>query len=93
MPAGDRTPPRSRWSSFVADPGQEKSRILAEQGNPSHRVRVEHNETTLLVHLSDEHGDAWTVLAVDRVTRRWVVAQARTQLDAARDAFTRLYEG
>ncbi len=94
MSAGEqRTPPRSRWSSFVADPEQATPRILAEQGNPSHRVRVEHNKTTLLVHLSDEDGAAWTVLAVDRATRRWVVAQARRQLDAARDAYTRLYEG
>jgi hypothetical protein len=65
--------------------------MLCEQGNPSHRLRVEHNRHTLLVHLSDEDGQGWTVLAVDRETRRWVVAQARRQLDAAEDAYTRLY--
>jgi hypothetical protein len=92
MPAGgERVPPRSRWSSFVADPGQERPRILHELGNPAHRLRVEHNKSTLLVHLSDEDGDGWTVLAVDRATRRCVVAQARRQLDAAEDAYTRLY--
>jgi len=54
---------------------------------------VEHNRDTLLVHLSGEDGGGWTVLAVDRATRRWVVAQARRQLDAAQDAYTRLYPG
>jgi len=83
--------PRKRWTSFVADPGAERPRILHEQGNPAHRLRVEHNRDTLLVHLSDEDGDGWTVLAVDRPTRRWAVAQARRQLDAAVAAYERLY--
>src|SRR5439155_3890510 len=82
-----------RWTSFVADPREERPRSLFEEGNPSHRLRVEHNRETLLVHLSDEDGRGWTVLAVDRATRRWVVAQARRQLDAAEDACTRLYGG
>jgi hypothetical protein len=80
----------SRWTSFAADPGQ--PRVLREQGNPAHRARVEHDDRTLLVHLSDEAGDGWTVLAVDRASRRWTVAQARRQLDAAREAHERLYE-
>jgi hypothetical protein len=84
-------PPRSRWTSFVADPAQPRPRVLFEEGNPAHRVRVEHNRSTLLLHLSDEDGDGWTVLAVDRATRRWAVAQARRQLDAAQDAFAQLY--
>ena len=79
--------PRSRWTSFVADP----PRGLHEDGNPAHRLRVEHDGDTLLVHLSGEDGQGWTVLAVDRATRRYVVAQARRQLDAARDAYERLY--
>jgi hypothetical protein len=83
-------PPRSRWTSFQADPAT--PRILAEQGNPAHRLRVEHNRHTLLVHLSDEEGDGWTVLAVDRASRRWVVSQARRQLEAAEDAYSRLYD-
>jgi hypothetical protein len=83
-------PPRTRWTSFQADLGT--PRILSEQGNPAHRLRVEHNKHTLLVHLSDEEGDGWTVLAVDRATRRWVVSQARRQLEAAEDAYSRLYE-
>ena len=78
---------RSRWTSFVADP----PRGLHEDGNPSHRLRVEHDRDTLLVHLSDEDGAGWTVLAVDRPTRRFAVAQARRQSDAAEEAYTRLY--
>jgi hypothetical protein len=76
-----------RWTSFVADP----PRGLHEDGNPAHRLRVEHNEDTLLVHLSDEDGKGWTVLAVDRATRRTALAQARRQLDAASEAYERLY--
>jgi hypothetical protein len=86
-------PPTSRWASFLADPDEDRPRILCEQGNPEHRLRVEHNRHTLLVHLSDEDGKGWTVLAVDRETRRWVVAQARRQLDAAEDAYSQLYAG
>lgn len=84
-------PARTRWTSFVADAGDGSSRILHEQGNPAHRLRVEHNRDTLLVHLSDEDGDGWTVLAVDRSTRRWFVAQAPRQLDAAKNAYAQLY--
>jgi hypothetical protein len=86
-------PPRSRWTSFVADAGEDRPRILSEEGNPAHRLRVEHNRDTLLVHLSDEDGQGWTVLAVDRPTRRWAVAQARRQMEAAEQAFGRLYDG
>jgi catechol 2,3-dioxygenase-like lactoylglutathione lyase family enzyme len=89
--AAPERPPRSRWTSFVADPSQPRPRVLSEEGNPDHRLRVEHNRSTLLVHLSDEDGEGWTVLAVDRATRRCAVAQARRQLDAAEDAFARLY--
>jgi hypothetical protein len=85
-------PPASRWTSFVADAGEDRPRILSEEGNPDHRLRVEHNRDTLLVHLSDEDGKGWTVLAVDRATRRWAVAQARRQLEAAEDAYARLYD-
>jgi hypothetical protein len=86
-----RRPARSRWTSFVADPTEERPRVLAEEGNPAHRLRVEHNRDTLLVHLSDEDGKGWTVLAVDRATRRWAVSQAARQLDAAQEAYERLY--
>jgi hypothetical protein len=34
-------PSASRWTSFVAD--EERPRILSEEGNPAHRLRVEHN--------------------------------------------------
>ena len=84
-------PPKSRWTSFVADASQERPRVLHEQDNPAHRVRVEHNRDTLLIHLSGENGDGWTVLAVDRATRRWAVGEGSRQLDAAREAFDALY--
>ena len=88
MPAAKRS--RSRWTSFVADPHADRARVLHEDGNPAHRCRVEHDASTLLIHLSDEDGDGWTVVAVDRATRRCVVAQARRQIDAAKDAYERL---
>jgi hypothetical protein len=77
----------------MADRGEERPRVLYEEGNPAHRVRVEHDGATLLVHLSDEDGTGWTVMAVDRATRRWEVAQGRRQIDAAQDAYTRLQDG
>jgi hypothetical protein len=39
-----------RWGSFVAD--AEGAHVVHEAGNPAHRCRVEHDERTLLVHLS-----------------------------------------
>jgi hypothetical protein len=84
-------PPRSRWTSFVADPDEPKPRTLYEEGNPRHRARVEHNKDTLLIHLSGEDGRGWTMLAVDRATRRWAVGEGARQLDAAREAFDALY--
>jgi hypothetical protein len=88
-PHTPRRPPRSRWTSFVAD--RSGDRALHEEGNPAHRVRVEHNRDTILVHLSGEDGQGWMVLAVDRATRRAAVGESRRQLDAAREAFDRLY--
>jgi hypothetical protein len=85
-------PPRTRWTSFMADRDDDRPRVLYEEGNPAHRVRVEHNRNTLLVHLSDEDGQGWTVMAVDRASRRFAVAQARRQLDAAEAAFAQLYD-
>jgi len=84
-------PRRSRWTPFVADPREERPRTLREEGKPGHRLRVEHDGETLLIHLSDEDGPGWTVLAVDRSSRRYAVAQARRQVDAARDAYALLY--
>jgi len=81
----------ARWTSFVADPRRRGS--LHEEGNPQHRCRVEHDAATLLVHLSDEDGDGWTTLAVDRATRRVAVAQAPTQLAAAGRAVEQLRGG
>ena len=85
-------PRRSRWTSFVADPSEPRPRMLFEEANPAHRLRVEHDAKTLLIHLSDEDGAGWTVFAVDRASRRWAVAQSRRQLDAASEAHARLYE-
>jgi hypothetical protein len=78
-------------TSFVADPTEARPRILHEEGNPEHRARVEHNRNTILIHLSDEDGRGWLVLAVDRPSRRWAVGTGRRQLDAAADAFEQLY--
>ena len=89
--AGLERPPRTRWTSFVADPLDPKPRVLHEDGNPAHRARVEHNRATILIHLSGENGQGWTVFAVDRATRRWAVGEGRRQVDAAEAAFGRLY--
>jgi hypothetical protein len=96
--SGDRPtrPPThgKRWTSFVADAGAagRPVRTLHEEANPSHRLRVEHDDHTLLVHLSDEGAGGWTTIAVDRATRAWAVAQGLRQTDSARDAFEALYE-
>jgi len=84
---------RGRWTSFVAEPDSATERVrgLHEQANPQHRARVEHDAHTLLVHLSGEHGEGWTTLAVDRRTRQWAVAQDGRQATAAKDAYDRLY--
>ena len=66
-------------------------RGLYEEANPSHRVRVEHDAYTLLIHLSDEDGSGWTTIAIDRATRRSALIHANTQSDAARDAYESLY--
>jgi hypothetical protein len=82
-----------RWTSFVAgaaEPG-ERMRGLHEESNPQHRIRVEHDANTLLVHLSDEDGRGWTTLAIDRGTRRWALAQGRRQADTAEQAYEGLY--
>ncbi len=85
---------RGRWTSFVADlsSGGRAVRGLHEEGNLRHRVRVEHDRHTLLIHLSDEDGRGWTTVAVDRNSRAWSVAQRDTQLDAATRAYDALYE-
>jgi hypothetical protein len=85
---------RGRWTSFVAATagGGGKSRGLREEGNDRHRVRVEHDKHTLLVHVSDEDGGGWTTIAIDRATRAWSVAQRDRQLDAASSAYNALYE-
>ncbi len=85
---------RRRWTSFVAEdatPGN-VARGVHEQANPRHRLRVEHDAHTLLIHLSNEDGDGWTTFAVDRATRQWSVAQAPRQTDAARHAYDGLYD-
>jgi hypothetical protein len=64
---------------------------MHEEANPSHRVRVEHDAYTLLVHLSDEEGDGWTTFAVDRATRQWAAAQGRRQADTSEQAYDALY--
>ena len=86
--------PGSQWTSFVADP--DHRRILHEEGNEAHRLRVEHDRARLYVELSGEDGTGpWTVLAVDRASRRHAVAQAETKMaatQAAAQALTKLLE-
>ena len=85
-------PARSRWTSFVGSRASGRAvRGLEEEGNPKHRVRVEHNQHTLLVHISDEGVRGWTTLAIDRSTREWAVAQRVRQLQAAEAAYELLY--
>ena len=67
------------------------ARGLYEEANPSHRLRVEHDAYTLLIHLSDEDGRGWTTIAVDRATRHCAVIHGSTQSDTARDAYESLY--
>lgn len=81
-----------RWTSFVG--GARRGRVvrgLEEEGNPLHRVRVEHTQDTLLIHLSGEDGQGWTTVAIDRATREWSIAQRRRQVDAAKAAYSQLY--
>jgi|SRR5215813_10146288 len=81
-----------RWTSFVGIPEKGGfTRGLHEQNNPAHRVRIEHNQDTLLIHLSDEDGGGWTTVAIDRATREWAVAQRTRQMDAAKAAWGQLY--
>lgn len=89
-------PPRGgrRWTSFVADdsPDGRVVRGLHEQANRRHRLRVEHDAHTLLIHLSDEEAGGWTTIAIDRATRLWAVVQDTRQTDTARGAYEALYE-
>lgn len=89
-----RKPKKSKWNSFVGVLGRGRTiRGLEEENNPKHRARVEYNAGTILVHLSNEDGKGWTVMAVDRETRKWAVAQDDKQLSAASRAFDALYGG
>ena len=88
-----RSKKSTRWTSFVGAPIRGRIvRGLQEEGNPKHRVRVEHNSETLLVHISDEDGHGWTTLAIDRKTREWSLAQDVRQIEAATRAHDQLYE-
>ena len=81
-----------RWTSFVGAPATGRVvRSLQEERNPAHRLRVEHNKDTLLIHISDDDGQGWTTIALDRPTREWSIAQRRRQLDAAKAACEQLY--
>ena len=82
-----------RWTSFVADESTDGKPVrgLHEQANPLHRLRVEHDAHTLLIHLSDEEASGWTTIAVDRATRQWAVAQDTRQADTSRRAYDTLY--
>ena len=82
-----------RWTSFVGTLQKGRAvRGLQEEGNPNHKVRVEHNRHTPLVHLLNEDGKVWTALALDRESRHWSIAQRRSQQKAAEAAYQLLYE-
>jgi hypothetical protein len=82
-----------RWTSFVAAPGRGRvTRTLQEEKNAEHRARVVHSQDTLLVQISAEDGFGWTVIAIDRKTCEWSVAQRLRQNDAATAAYELLYE-
>ncbi len=66
-------------------------RGLHEEANPSHRLRVEYDSYTLLIHLSDEGASGWTTIAVDRATRLCAVVHGSRQSDTAHDAYESLY--
>ena len=91
-----RVPRRSgrspRWTSFVGGLLEgRRVRALQDERNPRHRLRVEHNRDTLLIHLSNEDGQGWTCIAIDRPTREWSIAQRRAQTEAAKAAYNNLY--
>ena len=82
-----------RWTSFVGAPPRGRTvRGLQEEHNSDHRVRVEHNKDTLLIHIAGEHGQAWTTVAIDRTSREWAVAQRPRQVEAAEAAYRLLYD-
>ena len=77
----------------MAAPGRGRvTRTLQEEKNAAHRARVVHSQDTLLIQVSDEDGFGWTVIAIDRKTREWSVAQRRRQNDAAAAAYDLLYK-
>lgn len=75
----------------MAEP--DRLRILHEDGNEAHRLRVEHDRSRLYVELSGEDGAGpWTVLAIDRASRQYAVAQADTKSSATKAAARALTE-
>jgi hypothetical protein len=58
-------------------------KTLIGEKNAEHRARAVHSQDTLLVQISAEDGFGWTVIAIDRKTREWTVAQRLTQNAAA----------
>ena len=84
---------RAAAVGLVADASRDGKAVrgLHEQSNPSHRLRVEHDSHTLLIHLSNEDNEGWTTIAVDRATRHWAVAQRSTQAASGAAAYEELY--
>jgi hypothetical protein len=54
-------------------------RGLHEQANPRHRLWVEHDAETLLIHLSDEVDGGWTTFSADRAATPAGARAARPQ--------------
>ena len=80
---------QTRWTPFVADCEGTTTRILHEQGNPAHRLRVGHNRETLLVHLTTRTATVDRSRDRSRNSTLGCLPGGR-QLDAAEDAYARL---
>ena len=80
-------PRRSRWTSFVADPSKDRRARCARTATRPTACASSTTQDVLLIKLSGEDGDGWTVFAVDRATRRVAVAQAHRQIDATEQAY------
>jgi hypothetical protein len=67
-------------------------RGLHEHTNPEHRVRVEHDDHTLLIHLSGEDGDGWTTWPSTGRPGNGRSCRTDGRIDTAREAYEQLYE-
>ena len=52
---------------------------------------MEHDASTLLLHLADEDGAGWTTIAIDRATRQIAPGRGLRQIDPTHAAYEALY--